>query len=122
MAAEMGIIVEHVFTPFILRRHLPKAGIDKTEMFVQQFGSVAAVRQKYAGIARAAAADGLCFDPEGQLAGNSEDAHRLLLWANDSTQPHRGQYFEALLEELFLVYNCTYYQSPSALRDTGAVF
>ena len=70
------------------------------------FGSVAAVKQKYAGIARAAAADGLCFDPEGQLAGNSEDAHRLLLWANDKMQAHRGDHFEALLEEMFLIYNC----------------
>ncbi len=115
MAAEMGIVVEHVFTPFILRRHLPKAGIDKTEMFTQQFGSIAAVRQKYAGIARAAAGDGLCFDPEGQLAGNSEDAHRLLLWANDRTQPHQGQHFEALLEELFLLYNCTHCTSKHRL-------
>jgi hypothetical protein len=122
MAAEMGIVVEPVFTPFILRRHLPKAGIDKTKMFAQQFGSIASVRQKYAGITRAAVADGLCFDPEGQLAGNSEDAHRLLLWANDRTQPHQGRHFEALLEELFLVYNCAcqqLQQTLPVLRGTG---
>ena len=106
MAADAGIALQYVHTPFILRRHLPKAGVDKTDMFVAQFGSLAAVRQKYAGISRAATTDGLCFDPDGQLAGNSEDAHRLLLWANDRAQPHHGERFEALLEEMFLVYNC----------------
>eukprot|EP01045_Picozoa_sp_COSAG04_P027046 COSAG04_NODE_3883_length_2451_cov_2.389031_3_plen_258_part_00 len=101
-----GVTVDVTYTPFILRRHLPKEGIDKFAMFEQMFGSASAVRQKYAGIARAAAAEGLCFDPEEQLAGNSEDAQRLMLWANDRAQPHAGAHFRSLLTELFVRYNC----------------
>ena len=101
-----GVTVDVTYTPFVLRRHLPKEGIDKFAMFEQMFGSADAVRQKYAGIARAAAAEGLCFDPEEQLAGNSEDAQRLMLWANDRTQRHAGAHFRSLLTELFVRYNC----------------
>ena len=45
-----------------------------------------------------AAADGLCFDSTGQRAGNSEDAHRLLLWA--------GPRSLALFESMVKAYNC----------------
>ena len=112
--------MEIEYTPFILRRHLPKEGVDKhevcephlprfllnialpasehsqlnsqlhfplrgqlpsTEVFVRQFGSAERADAVMAGVKNAAAADGLCFDLRGQRAGNSEDAHRLLLWA-----------------------------------------
>jgi predicted DsbA family dithiol-disulfide isomerase len=96
----LGLEVEISYTPFILRRHLPKEGIEKLEVFRQQHGSDAHGLRVLDNIRQAAAADGLRFDLAGQRAGNSEDAHRLLLWA-------RSQGKEMVLfETLMRAYNC----------------
>lgn len=92
--------VEVTYTPFILRRQLPKAGVDKLAIFKQKFGSEAQGRRVLAQIQDTANAEGLCFDLTGQKAGNSEDAHRLLLWARG-----RGKELE-LFEQLVQAYNC----------------
>ena len=122
LAATAGIAVDVRFTPFILRRQLPRAGIDKFDMFAAMFGSSDAVRKKYSGIARAALSEGLCFDPAEQLAGNSELAMRLLLWASDPTVPsHSGEAFTPLLQELFVRYNCRriWIGNPDALLSAA---
>ena len=69
------------YTPFILRRHLPKEGVPKHEIFRRQFGSDARGERVLAQVAATAAEDGLRFNLTDQRAGNSEDAHRLLLWS-----------------------------------------
>mmetsp|Transcript_75034 Transcript_75034/g.132921 ORF Transcript_75034/g.132921 Transcript_75034/m.132921 type:complete len:271 (-) Transcript_75034:2-814(-) len=92
--------VQIKYEPFILRRHLPREGIDKISVFRKQFGSEAQARQVFAGISQTAAADRLCFDPTGQRAGNSEDAHRLLLWAGSFGKTL------ALYESMVKAYNC----------------
>ena len=71
--------VDVTYTPFILRRHLPKTGVLKLDVFRQQFGDAAQGERVLAQVQAAAAANGLCFDNVDQRAGNSEDAHRLLL-------------------------------------------
>ncbi len=69
----LGLEFQLIYTPFILRRHLSKRGVDKVQIFTQQFGcSEAAAQQKLASIKAAAAEDGLLFNPTGQCAGNSE--------------------------------------------------
>ena len=81
--------VDVTFTPFILRRHLPKAGVPKLQVFQQQFGDTARGESVLAQVQATAAADGLCFDVVDQRAGNSEDAHRLLLWAGPRHGPRQ---------------------------------
>ena len=98
LAALPDPAVEIKYTPFILRRHLPKAGVLKTDVFRQQFGNSQKGEQVLANVQATAAGDGLCFDSTGQRAGNSEDAHRLLLWAG----PRQLQLFE----EMVKAYNC----------------
>lgn len=73
--------VEIKFTPFILRRHLPKEGVAKHEVFRRQFGDASRGARMLAQVEATAAADGLTFNLTNQRAGNSEDAHRLLLWS-----------------------------------------
>ena len=101
-AAHDNISIDLTFTPFILRRHLPKEGVSKLEMFSAAMGGEANARAKFAQIKGAAEDDGLCLDFDGQRAGNSEDAHRLLLWASAT----HGQRWLPLLEALFRKYNC----------------
>jgi predicted DsbA family dithiol-disulfide isomerase len=97
--AESAQAVEVLYTPFILRRHLPKEGVPKREVFISQFGSENGAEHIFAQVKATAMNDGLCFDSTGQRAGNSEDAHRLLLWA---TPPHRFALFESMMK----IYNC----------------
>jgi predicted DsbA family dithiol-disulfide isomerase len=113
-AAEHGIAVDVTYTPFILRRHLPKAGIDKIEMFAHGGMGGAGARSKFEHIRETAAADGLCLDFESQRAGNSEDAHRLLLWAADKY----GTSWLPLMNAMFEQYNCHrgWIGSPQALK------
>ena len=98
LAAMPDTAVDVTYTPFILRRHLPKAGVPKLEVFRQQFGDAAQGEHVLAQVQATAAADGLCFDVTDQRAGNSEDAHRLLLWA--------GSYQLQLFEQMVRAYNC----------------
>ena len=102
--------VEVVYTPFILRRHLPKEGVDKRTAFKQQYGNDAHGERILANIKATAAADGLRLDLTGQRAGNSEDAHRLLLWSGGNLS-----LFEAMVKS----YN---EESPSGwLGDHGVL-
>lgn len=98
LAAMPDTAVEVTFTPFILRRHLPKTGIPKRDVFRQQFGDAAHGERVLAQVKATAAADGLCFDLVDQRAGNSEDAHRLLLWA--------GSRQLELFKQMVHAYNC----------------
>ena len=66
------------------RRHLPKEGVDKRSVFRQQFGSEADGERVLAQVREAALESGLHFSLSGQRAGNSEDAHRLVLAAASS--------------------------------------
>jgi len=43
LASAAGIETELTYTPFILRRHLPREGTDTFALFQQMFGSAAAV-------------------------------------------------------------------------------
>jgi predicted DsbA family dithiol-disulfide isomerase len=101
--AESGQQVDLVYTPFVLRRSLPKEGVPKVDVFRRQFGSDAQGQRVLSQVAATAAADGLCFDLEGQRAGNSEDAHRLLLWASDVAST--AQTID-LFESMVRAYNC----------------
>ena len=67
---------------------------------MRQFGSAQRADAVMDGVKTAAAADGLCFDLRGQRAGNSEDAHRLLLWAR--AHGKELPLFKAMVE----AYNC----------------
>jgi predicted DsbA family dithiol-disulfide isomerase len=99
--AGLPIDVQVSYTPFILRRQLPKEGVDKLSVFKQKFGGdEAQARRMFDGIQASAAEAGLCMNPEGQRAGNSEDAHRLLLWARTL-----GKEME-LFESMVKAYNC----------------
>ena len=102
-AEQHGIMLDITFTPFILRRHMPKAGVDKLAMFASGGMGEASARAKFDHIRDAALADGLCLDFSGQRAGNSEDAHRLLLWA---ARMQGGGAWLALLTSMFEKYNC----------------
>lgn len=93
--------VQVTFTPFILRRHLPKEGIPKEEVFRQQYGSDAHGAQVLAQVCATAADDGMEFNLTGQRAGNSEDAHRLLLWAGPRVLPLFESMGKAYNEEQF---------------------
>lgn len=97
--AKFGKTVSIIHIPFILRPDFPKKGVDKLNMFTKMFGSKTHARRKLEEMRSAAFAEGLPF-VLGQKAGNSLDAHRLLVWA--LTQGKQ----EALLEEIYRVYNC----------------
>ena len=100
-AKQQNIAIEIKWTPFILRRQLPKEGVDKLQMFAEQLGEGAAAA-KLDDIKRTAAeADGLILNFKGQRAGNSEDAHRLLLW----TEVHHPALWPGLAKTLFTYYN-----------------
>ncbi|CAK0818020.1 unnamed protein product [Prorocentrum cordatum] len=97
----LPVDVEVSYTPFILRRHLPKEGVDKLSVFKQKFGgNEDHARRMLDGVKESATAAGLCMNLEGQRAGNSEDAHRLLLWAKSF-----GKDME-LFESMVKAYNC----------------
>lgn len=89
--------VEVRYTPFILRRHLPKEGVPKHEVFRQQFGDDTRGERVLAQVVATAAEDGLLFNLTAQRAGNSEDAHRLLLWSGAQTL--------TLMENMEKIYN-----------------
>lgn len=100
-ARNLPVDVEVSYTPFILRRHLPKGGVDKLSVFKHKFGgNEDQARRIFDGITDSAAAAGLCMNLDGQRAGNSEDAHRLLLWAR-----RFGKDME-LFESMVKAYNC----------------
>lgn len=97
----LPIDVQVTYTPFILRRHLPKEGVEKLAVFKQKFGgNEAQARSMFDGIKQSAVDAGICMNLEGQRAGNSEDAHRLLLWARTY-----GKDLE-LFEHMVKAYNC----------------
>jgi len=97
----LPVDVQVTYTPFILRRHLPKAGVDKLSVFKQKFGgNEDQARRVFEGVKQSAADAGLCMNLDGQRAGNSEDAHRLLLWARSF-----GKDLE-LFETMVRAYNC----------------
>lgn len=96
----LPVDVQVEYTPFILRRHLPKEGIDKLSMFAQNFGGESQARHVFEGIKQNAAKAGLCINVDGQRAGNSEDAHRLLAWARSSGKEL------TLFESMMKAYNC----------------
>jgi len=99
--SNLPIDVQISFTPFILRRHLPKEGIEKLSVFKEKFGGDEdQARKMFDGIKQSAADAGICMNVEGQRSGNSEDAHRLLLWARSL-----GKDLE-LFENMVKVYNC----------------
>ena len=79
--AMAGAKVDIQYTPFILRRHLPKEGVGKREVFRQQFGNDAHGERVIQQVKATALQSGLQFNLSEQRAGNSEDAHRLLLWS-----------------------------------------
>lgn len=114
-AGQRGIQVDVSYTPFILRRHLPKSGVDKIEMFAQGGMGAGSARAKFEHIRQTAVADGLCLDFESQRAGNSEDAHRLLLWA---ATEHGAQWLP-LMGRMFEQYNCRrgWLGSPEVLEQ-----
>jgi predicted DsbA family dithiol-disulfide isomerase len=95
------IHVEITYSPFILRRQLPKEGVEKLAVFKQKFGGdEARARGMFDGIKQSGADAGLCMNLDGQRAGNSEDAHRLLLWSR-----RFGKEME-LFENMVKAYNC----------------
>ena len=55
------------YSPFILRRHMPKEGVPKLEVFKQQFGSTQKGESILAQIASTASDEGLCFDMVGHI-------------------------------------------------------
>jgi predicted DsbA family dithiol-disulfide isomerase len=98
---ELPIDVQVSYSPFILRRQMPKEGVEKLSVFKQKFGGdEAQARRMFDGIKASAAEAGLCMNLEGQRAGNSEDAHRLLLWGRTL-----GKEME-LFESMVKAYNC----------------
>ena len=103
VAEQEDISVDATFTPYILRRHLPKEGVDKLEMFAASGMGEASARTKFEHIKQTALDDDLCFDFEQQRAGNSEDAHRLLMWA---ARKHGGPGWSSLILQMFEQYNC----------------
>eukprot|EP00746_Dinoflagellata_sp_MGD_P118107 gnl/MRDRNA2_/MRDRNA2_54150_c0_seq2.p1 gnl/MRDRNA2_/MRDRNA2_54150_c0~~gnl/MRDRNA2_/MRDRNA2_54150_c0_seq2.p1 ORF type:complete len:600 (-),score=84.46 gnl/MRDRNA2_/MRDRNA2_54150_c0_seq2:345-2144(-) len=89
------------YTPFILRRHLPRSGVDKMLIFKEQFGmDEPKYRELMEKVKQNADTDGRCYDFNNMQAGNSEDAHRLLLWAR--AWKKELQLFEAMAH----AYNC----------------
>ena len=100
-ATDHNIQVDVSYTPFILRRHLPREGVDKVQMFADQGMGEAGARAKFAHIQQAGREDGLHLDFQGQRAGNSEDAHRLLVWAAHEHGPE----WLSLITQLFESYN-----------------
>jgi predicted DsbA family dithiol-disulfide isomerase len=98
---KLAIDVQVTYSPFILRRQLPKEGVEKLEVFKEKFGGdERRARSMFDGIKRSASDAGLCVNLDGQRAGNSEDAHRLLLWARSF-----GKEME-LFENMVKAYNC----------------
>jgi predicted DsbA family dithiol-disulfide isomerase len=81
--------IEVVFTPFILRRELPKSGV----VIQNMPGGDLALHK----VSKHVEADGLAFDKAGQRFGNSEDAHRLLMWAGTDVLP--------LFQKMAVAYN-----------------
>lgn len=85
------------YIPFILQPHLPKSGVPKLEVLRQELKSEARAKRIMAQVGATAALDGLQFNVHGQRAGNSADAHRLLLWA--------GARMQSLFEAMAKAYN-----------------
>ena len=75
-------------------------GVQPTaEHLAEKYGaSEDQVRQMQANVCAVADGEGLCYNLEGTLSGNTRDAHRLLLWAQDQGNA------EELLEALYSGY------------------
>ena len=68
LAEQNNIAVHLQWTPFILRPHLPKSGLDKLDVFAQMGMGREGARDKMAHIrSTASEIDGLCLDFEGQV-------------------------------------------------------
>jgi predicted DsbA family dithiol-disulfide isomerase len=91
--------IEVVFTPFILHRELPKAGVafQSEQVLRATFGTAEEGARVLDKVCKTVEADGLSFDMAGQRFGNSEDAHRLLMWAGTDVLP--------LFQKMVVAYN-----------------
>lgn len=91
--------IEVVFTPFILRQELPKSGvpIQSEQVLRATFGSAEEGERVLDKVCKTVEADGLPFSMAGQRFGNSEDAHRLLMWAGTDVLP--------LFQKMVVAYN-----------------
>lgn len=87
--------------PFQLQPNLPPAGRDFREVLSQKFGGWEQAQQMFERIRAMGAEDGLTFDFEAiEVAPNTADAHRLILWAQDQ----RSDTADALATALFRAY------------------
>ena len=92
--------VQVVHRAFQLQPNAPKDLVVPTAEHLAEKYSVSAdqVRDMQATVTQAAQTVGLAFNLEHTLSGNTEDAHRLLLWAQASEQQ------DALLERMYAGY------------------
>lgn len=103
-----GLLVERRWRPFQLNPDMPASGVAWAEFAPRKFGGMAAAQAAFTQVTAAGAADGVRFD-FGRVvsAPNTVDAHRLLLWAEQS-----GRTWE-LAEALF----AGYFAEGSDLND-----
>jgi predicted DsbA family dithiol-disulfide isomerase len=90
LALRPDIAVEVHWRPYFLNPWVPREGIDRKTYLETKFGSVERYAQMAQRVAAAAAAEGLTYRLD-KIARqpNTLDAHRLILWARNTTDPAR---------------------------------
>ena len=105
--------------PFQLQPNMPPAGRDFREVLSQKFGGWDQAQQMFERIQEMGAEDNLTFDFESiEVAPNTADAHRLILWAQDQ-DPETA---DALATTLFRAYftEGRNVSDPAVLADCAA--
>jgi predicted DsbA family dithiol-disulfide isomerase len=88
--------------PFQLQPEMPAEGRDFRTMLEEKFGGGDRVERMFERIRRMGREDGLTFNFDAiEVAPNTADAHRLILWAEDKQGPETG---DALATLLFRAY------------------
>jgi predicted DsbA family dithiol-disulfide isomerase len=88
--------------PFQLQPDLPKEGRDFRTVLEEKFGSWSRAERMFERIQQMGREDGLTFNFDAiEVAPNTADAHRLILWAQEAYGPEDG---DALATALFRAY------------------
>jgi predicted DsbA family dithiol-disulfide isomerase len=84
LSTRPDVEVESRWRPFQLRPEMPREGVPWTEFEVQKFGGHEKAQQIFARVTATGAEDGIDFRFDKiQVASNTRDAHRLVLFARE---------------------------------------
>lgn len=81
-ALKPELTIERTWKPFQLQPQLPAEGVPWAEFAEKKFGGMARAKSLFKHVVDAGASDGIVFNfDQVKKANNTQDAHRLVLWA-----------------------------------------